>query len=161
AVDRAGAPAFDDALGVAVADGGAQHAAANDLGVRQGLVANEAEAAVANEIFAGEGLPDVTRLQFLPTLVGNALDHLAELDLEATRQPQPVALLEDVGNAALAGLAVDADDGLVGAAEVGRIDRQVRHFPEAAVALRLGREALLDGVLVRAGEGREHQLAGI
>src|SRR5262249_13959427 len=161
AVDRAGAPAFDDALGVAVADGGAEDAAAGNLSVRECLVGREAEAAVAGEIVATEGLPDVARLQLLAGLVGDALDHLAELDLQAARQAQPVALLEDVGDAALAGLAVDADDSLIGAAEIGWVDRQIGHFPEAAVALRPGGEALLDGVLMRAGEGREHQLAGI
>src|SRR6185312_14237838 len=161
AVDRPGALAVDDALGVAVTDGGAEHAAAARHAVGQAAVADEAEAAVAVEVFALEGLPDVGGLQLLPGFVGDALDDLAELDLQPARQAQAVALLEDVGDAALAGLAVDADDGLVAAAEVGRIDRQVRHFPQAAVALGLGRQPLLDGVLVGAGEGREHKLAGI
>ena len=50
-------------------------------------------------------------------------------------------------------------DAVVGAAEVGRIDRDVRHFPERVRLLR--RHALLDGVLVRAGERREHQIADV
>ncbi len=63
------------------------------------------------------------------------------------------------GHAALAGLAVDADDRVVAAAQVGRVDGQVGDFP-GGVGL-LHREALLDGVLVRAGEGREDQVAGV
>jgi hypothetical protein len=38
-------------------------------------------------------------------------------------------MLEDVGRPTLAGLRVDADDGLVTAADVLRVDRQVRHTP--------------------------------
>ena len=47
-----------------------------------------------------------------------------ELDLESAGQIEAVLGLHDVGDAALAGLAVDADDGLVGAADVlGSIGR--------------------------------------
>ena len=58
-------------------------------------------------------------------------------------------------------LAVDADDRLVGAAEIGRVDRQVGHFPDLAVRRLQRLEALVDGVLVRAREGGEHQVAAI
>ena len=44
--------------------------------------------------------------------------------------------LEEVGDAALAGLAVDPDDGLVGAADVVRVDRQVGHAPDEVVDAR-------------------------
>jgi len=69
-----------------------------------------------------------------------------------------VLALEQVGDAALAGLAVDAHDGLIGAAHVVGVDRQVRHFPDEVVdagrrgavrhILLHGVEPLLDGVLV-------------
>jgi hypothetical protein len=73
--------------------------------------------------------------------------------------------LQHVGDAALAGLAVDPDDRLVAAADVVRVDRQVGHpqstpstwVPADGVAPVL--EALLDGVLVRAGEGRVDEVA--
>ena len=58
--------------------------------------------------------------------VGDLLDRLGELDLQPPRQHQAVVGLHDVGDAALAGLRVDPDDGLVGAADVLRVDRQVR-----------------------------------
>ena len=103
-------------------------------------------------------------------MVDAALDDAGELDLEPARQVQLVLGLHDVGDAALAGLAVDPDDGLVAAAEVVRVDRQVRDAPRrgrrrscpsaaASVVHRL--EALLDGVLVRAGEGGEDEVAAV
>ena len=62
-------------------------------------------------------------------VLGDVLDRLRELDLEAAGKVEAVLGLHDVGDAALAGLAVDADDGLVGAADVLRVDRQVGHLP--------------------------------
>mgnify|MGYP003331369390 CR=1 FL=1 len=67
--------------------------------------------------------------------------------------------LHDVCDAALARLAVDADHRLVAAAEVGGVDREIRHFPYAVVLLQ--RETLLDRVLVRAGEGGEDEVAAV
>jgi hypothetical protein len=96
---------------------------------------------------------------FQAQAVGFTLHHLAELDLHATRQADAVFLLEQVGDAAFARLAVDADHRFVAAADVGRVDRQVRHFPQLAFLL-LG-EALADGVLVRAGERGVDQVADV
>ena len=61
--------------------------------------------------------------------VGVGLDHPGELDLQPARQVQVVLGLHDVRHAALAGLRVDPDHGLVGAADVVRVDRQVRRLP--------------------------------
>src|ERR1700692_3263394 len=47
----------------------------------------------------------------------------------SARQVEGVAGLHHVGDAALARLAVDPDDGLVGAADVVRVDGQVRQVP--------------------------------
>src|SRR5699024_8962435 len=88
---------------------------------------------------------------------------------QAPRQLQAVVALHDVGDAALAGLRVHADDGLVGAALVLGVDGQVRHLPRdvgdvLAAGGGLGPqgvEALVDGVLVRAGERGEHQVAAV
>ena len=78
-------------------------------------------------------------------------------------------MLQHVGDAALAGLRVDPDDGLVAAADVLRVDRQVRHLPGEVVDRYAGLggvalerlEALLDRVLVRAGEGGVDQVAAV
>ena len=95
----------------------------------------------------------------LPVASITRLHHLAELDLQAARQLQAVLALEQVGDAALARLAVDADHGLVAAAQVLGIDRQIRHVPDVAFLAR--GEGLLDRVLVRAGERGVDQVAGI
>ena len=114
-------------------------------------------------------VPDLGRGDLAALFVGADLDHLGELDLQAARQVERVAGLHDVGDAALARLAVDPDDGLVGAADVVRVDRQVRDVPRVLaerharrLGLRLERlEALLDRVLVRAGERGVDQLARV
>src|SRR5690606_13518564 len=67
--------------------------------------------------------------------------------------------LEQEGDPALARLAVDADDRLVAAADVRRIERQIGYLPRPVRLLR--RESFLDGVLVRAGESREHEIAHV
>ena len=117
-----------------------------------------------------EDLPDRSAADLAALGVGVLLDHPAELDLQPARQVELVLGLQDVGDAALAGLAVDPDDGLVGAADVLRVDRQVRRLPGDARSTgtpgsrprRLeGLEALLDGVLVGAGERRVDQVAGV
>ena len=61
--------------------------------------------------------------------VGVPLHRSAELDLQPARQVEVVLGLHDVGDAALAGLAVHPDDGLVAAADVLGVDGQVRHGP--------------------------------
>src|SRR5262245_4288705 len=78
-VDRAVAFAFDCALLAVVGDLRRHEARALGAAVGQGLVAEEAEAAVARQVLALEAAPDVAGLQFLARLIGAALDHLAEL----------------------------------------------------------------------------------
>ena len=69
--------------------------------------------------------------------------------------------LHDVGDAALPRLAVDADDRLVGAPDVLRVDRQVGHLPDLGARRCLRVHALLDRVLVRAGERRVDEVADV
>ena len=77
--------------------------------------------------------------------------------------------LHDVGDAALARLAVDPDHGLVVAADVLGVDRQVRNLPQDVVDVRVGLvrrdlhlvEALVDGVLMATGERGVHQIAAV
>src|SRR5690606_29282520 len=122
-------------------------------------VAHQFPGRVLLQVFTIENGVHVVRRDFAPGFVGDALDGAAEFDLQAARQHQAVFLFEQVRHPALTRLAVDANDRIVAAAQVGRVDRQVRHFPYR-VGLLL-RKALLDGVLVRAGERGEHQVAGI
>ena len=51
---------------------------------------------------------------------------------QATREIQVIVVLEDVGHAALSGLAVDSNDRFVGAADVMRIDREIGNLPDLA-----------------------------
>src|SRR5690606_11429592 len=131
---------------------------AGGLGAAGDAVPDQLHRRFAVQVFAGEDLEHVLGRDFAARLVGDALDGAAEFDLQAARQDQAVFLFEQEGHAALAGLAVDADDGVVAAAQVGRVDGQVRYFPRRVGLLH--REALLDGILVRAGKSREDQVAG-
>ncbi len=101
-------------------------------------------------------------------VVGVLLDDPGELDLQPAGQVEAVLGLHDVGDAALAGLAVHPDDRLVGAADVLGVDRQVRDLPRmsstSAGGLGVGLqrvEALLDRVLVGAGERGVDQVAAV
>ena len=71
----------------------------------------------------------------LTLLLGNLLDDIRKLFVHALRQLEAVEGIHNEGYAALAGLAVDADDWLVLSADVGRIDRKVRNLPVLAVSL--------------------------
>ena len=131
-----------------MADVGADHA------VRQQL-----DTGVVVEVFGVEESPEVVGGDLGAMLVGMALHDRAELDLQAARHHQTMVALEQEGDAALARLAVDADDRFIGPAEVGRVERQIRDLPER-VGL-LDGKAFFDRVLVRAREGSKHQIADI
>ena len=108
-----------------------------------------------------EGGKELVGGHLVAARVGDRLHLLREVDLQAARQLEVVLGLHQIGDAALARLRVDADDRLVVAADVHRVDRQVRHVPELGVRALLRVHALLDRVLVRAGEGRVDELAGV
>src|SRR5271163_1456432 len=94
---------------------------------------------------------------------------MGELDLQPPRQRQAVVGLHDVGHAALAGLRVDPDHGLVGAPDIARVDRQIRHLPEHVVDVGVGGvggnlhgvQALVDGDLVYTAFSGSHQDAAV
>src|SRR5690606_9855817 len=116
------------------------------MGVAGDAMADELPRAVLLQVFLVEDLVYMRRRDFASRFIGYALDRTAELDLQAAGQRQAVFLLQQVRHAALAGLAVDANDRIVAPAHIGRVDRQIGHFPRR-VGLLAG-EALLDGVLV-------------
>ena len=159
--------------GVLAVDDGLHGQGVDAVGVGRGLAGADLDTAPrvagVGQVLVLEDRPDVLRRDLAALGVGLRLDDLRELDLHPAGQVQLVVVLQDVRDAALAGLRVDADDGLVGAADVLRVDRQVRHRPLQvvdgdALGLRVGLhgvEALLDGVLVGAGEGRVDQVAHV
>ncbi len=113
------------------------------------------------QVLDGEAVPHLLGSDLAAVRLRDLLDHPRELDLQTSRQVEAVLGLHDVRDAALSGLAVDADDRLVRPPDVLRVDRQVRHLPDP-VSLPLDRvHALLDRVLVRAGERRVDELADI
>ena len=88
-----------------------------------------------------------------------SLDHLAELDLQPARQADVVIPLQHISHTALARLTVDAHHFLVAATNIERVDGQIGDIPDLAI-LAAG-QTLADGILMTAGEGGEHQFAGI
>ena len=111
------------------------------------------------EVGGGEQIPDGLRGHLAAVGVGVGLHLAGELNLQAARHDHAEFSFHQIRHAAFARLAVDADDGVVGAAHVGRVDGQVGHIPQAFFVQR--REAFFDCVLVRAAEGGEHQIAHV
>ena len=100
--------------------------------------------------------------KLLMSAIGNALDEVAEIFAHLLRQIKPEFLLQEIADAALARLAVDADDvAVVLAPDIFRIDIKVRHIPELRMLLLAPLHALGDRVLMRARESGEDQLARI
>ena len=121
------------------------------------------------QVLVREDIPQLLAGHLAALCVGASLNNLRELHLRTARQVQAVILLEQVGHAALTGLRVHANNSLVGAAQIARVDRQVRDLPVNLIhalaglgggALQ-GLEALLDGVLVRTRERGEDQVAAV
>ena len=99
------------------------------------------------QVLVAERRPHLGGGHLAALVVGVPLDDGAELDLQPAGQVQVVLGLHDVGDAALAGLAVHPDHGLVAAADVLGVDRQVRDGPRHLVdgrpgGLRVGLERL-------------------
>src|SRR5258706_14303103 len=149
--------AFDGALVAAVLDGRIDRA---PVGIGKGAIFDEIDLPLTEISLAKHG-PDIRRTGLLASAVGPVLDDAAEFDLKRAWQLETVVGLQQIGDAALPRLAVDADHRLVGAAEILWIDWEVGHLPELVVALRQRLKALLDRVLVRARKRRVNQLAGI
>jgi hypothetical protein len=154
------AGASDQALDAVHLDRGLERGAPGVARGGGGGVADQGEGAGGVEIGGLEGGPDLRRLDLGPALLHDALDHAGELDLQPARQVQAVVELHDVGDPALAGLAIDPDHRFVAPAHVVRVDGEVGHLPRVVVlAQRL--EALLDRVLVRAREGGVDEIAHV
>ncbi len=110
-------------------------------------------------------LEDVQHLgsaQLLVAVVGHALDLVAQRLPHLGGQIVAVVLFQYKTDAALAALAVDADNvGIVGAADVVGVHRDVGTGPAVFAGLLAVRHALGNGVLMATGEGGKHQLPGV
>ena len=99
------------------------------MGIGRRLVIDEGVGPTDGEILVVEGLPNCLGGKSPCRSGRRFLHHLTELDLEFARQLQAVILLHEIGDTALAGLAVDADHRLVVSAHVLRVDRQIGYRP--------------------------------
>src|SRR5699024_2317608 len=121
------------------------------------------------QVGGGEQLPQVLGGDFGTGGVGVVLDVAGEDELQPAGEGEAVLGLQQVGDAARAGLAVHPDHGVVVASDIGRVDGQVRHVPRCFGLGEPGRgrrgavvgETLVDGVLVGAGEGGVDQVADV
>ena len=95
-------------------------------------------------------------------VVGFRLDHIAEVLAHLLRKPEAEIVLQDEADAALSGLAVDADHVcVVAAADVLGIDRDIRHSPFDVVVSFTVSHAFGDGILMGSGECCEYQSSAI
>ena len=131
----------------------------DDAVALSGLEVLEFDGRGAGEIFAMEDVVDFLRGELGAFGVRVVVDDFADLLVHEFRQGVAEGIFEHVSDAAFAGLAVDADDGFVTATEVGGVDRNVNNIPRGVRFLNGPR--FFDGVLMRAAEGREDQLAGV
>ncbi|CAB4920730.1 unannotated protein [freshwater metagenome] len=121
------------------------------------------------EVLAGEDRPHLAGADLAALVVGDGLDDLRELDLQSPREFELVLGSHDVRDTALARLRVHPDDRLVGAADILGIDREVGDCPVIVIDTHPGcrgiglhdREALVDGVLMGAGERRVDEVAAV
>ena len=126
--------------------------------------------------FGGEDIPHILGIDLAAFGIGDFLHDGGKLRLHGARHIDAVVGLHDVGDATLAGLGVDADNGLVIAAHVLRVDGQVGNLPDGiaqlfpadvgGIGLRTHRcgqrvQALIDGILVRAGERGKDQFTAV
>jgi len=70
------------------------------------------------KVLSMENLVNMLGRHLLACFVGDPLNCTAELDLQAAGQGEPMFLLQQVGYAALARLAVDADHGIIASTQV-------------------------------------------
>ena len=100
--------------------------------------------------------------QLLVAVVGHALDLVAQHLAHLGGQIIAVVLFQHKADAALAALAVDADDiGIIGAADIVGVDGDVGAGPAVLSPLLAVGHALCNGILMAAREGCKHQLTGV
>jgi hypothetical protein len=113
------------------------------------------------EVVLAERVHELARGQLAAAGVGDRLHLLREVDLEAAREVEVVLDLHEIRDPALPRLGVHADDRLVAAAEIVGVDGQVGDVPDVLSGALLRVHALLDRVLVRAGESGVDELAHV
>ena len=131
----------------------------NLLAALNGSESAKADAACAEDIGFQEKFVDFLCLKFGAFFVRDRIDDAAEFLLEHFRELVAEFRLEEVCDAAFAGLGVDSNDRFIAAPDIGGIDGNVERIPRIAFGL-VG-PGFLDGILVRTAEGCESKVAGV
>ena len=87
------------------------------------------------------------------------LHYAAQGNLHPAGQDNTLILLQDEGDTAFAGLAVDAHHRLVIPPQIGRVDGQIGHIPE--ISWLAFAQAFAYGILMAAGKRGVHQIPRI
>ena len=113
------------------------------------------------DVFLLKEVHNLTAGELVAISVGCRLHNIAKLRMHFLGQVVAHSLLQHKGSAALAGLAVDADYGLVFTMQIGRIDGQIRNLPVLGAAVFHIFIAFANSILMGAAEGGEGQLASV
>ena len=105
---------------------------------------------------------DLLHAQLTMLMIADFLDAVAEILPHFGRRVVAVVLLQQEADAALAALGVDADNiGIVGTADVMRVDGNIRAGPFMEMLFLAPGHALGNGVLMAAAERRKDKGAGV
>lgn len=155
--DRAVASAYDAAF-ITVHD---QTTAAGEDAVHTvGMKVMQREGRLALDVFLPEHLLQFRAADLATERIDNVVGDGAELALHVLRQLDAELTFQKIRDAAFAALRIHTDDLAVFAADVVRVDGQIRHVPGGLV-LFIATEALLDSILMAAAEGGEDKFARI
>ena len=109
-----------------------------------------------------EYIHDLVGFEFFMRMIADRLHEIAERFSHILRQYEAESVFKQICYAALARLAVYADDvRFVNSADVVRVDRKIRHVPHLFLVRLAEVHTLGDSVLVRAAERREHESAAV
>lgn len=104
---------------------------------------------------------DFRNCEFTTLFLGDALHDTRKRNLETAGEIEVEVLLDNPGDAALAGLRVDTDDSLVRRPEILGVDGEIWHIPYPVIPGALHRKALLDSILVRPRKGGKDEVSGV
>lgn len=129
------------------------------LAALNGPESAKADGACAEDIGFQEKFVDFLGFEFGAFFVRDRVDDATEFLLEHFRKLVAEFRLEEVCDAAFAGLGIDSNDRFVAASDICGIDGNVERIPRIAFGL-VG-PGFLDGILMRTAEGRESKVAGV
>jgi len=129
------------------------------LAALNGPESAKADGASAEDVGFQEKFVDFLGLELGAFFVRDRVDDATEFLLEHFRKLVAEFRLEEVCDAAFAGLGIDSNDRFIATSDIGGIDGNVERIPRIAFGL-VG-PGFLDGILMRTAEGRESKVAGV